>query len=420
MKRTGCTGGGCSRIVTSFLLYRQLRSGVDAGDIFCRDSVRFRSITDDLIDEAQWRERRDQLIAEARLDILRQPIEKHLDELKDRLETRFAEVNRRIATGENEHFKRKENGRWTLEYPRDGEETNHSFFDQLPQTDLNSVLRFADGQCRFLDAFTHRLGRFAKQSPDKPVLGACIAGWATNTGLPRMGQISDIASHILASASDNFLRLETLREANDIVCNASAALPIFHHYDIGGLVHSSSDGQKFETAVRTFNARHSPKYFGLKKGIVRYTMVANNVPVNARNISADDHESHFVFDIVYNNTTEIQADIHSVDGHGVNHLNAALLLRLRRPVRPALSAYLRQGPHVPDRLPSPEPLRRRHPQARPQGESTRHHSGMGRMLPHLRVPGAEGYDAEYLGPQAEFPRPPEPRQACPLGIRQHP
>src|SRR5271169_2689188 len=85
--------------------------------------------------------------------------------------------------------------------------------------------------------------------------------------------------------------------SNDIVSNAITRLPIFRHYDIGGALHSTSDGQKFETAVRTFNARHSPKYFGLKKGIVSYTLVANNVPVNARNISADDHESHFVFDI---------------------------------------------------------------------------------------------------------------------------
>jgi TnpA family transposase len=125
--------------------------------------------------------------------------------------------------------------------------------------------------------------------------------------------------------SDNFLRLESLGEANDRIGNAIAALPIFHHYDIGGIIHSSSDGQKFETAVRTFNARHSPKYFGLKKGIVRNTMVANHVPVNARNISADDHESHFVFDLVSNNATDIQADVHSVDGHGINHVNSALL-----------------------------------------------------------------------------------------------
>ena len=308
-----------------FLLYHQLKHGVDAGDIFCRDSVRFRSITDDLIGEALWREERDRLIAEARLDILRQPIESHLTELKDRLETRIAEVNRRIANGENEHFKLKGSGRWSLEYPCNDDPVNDSFFDQVQQTDLNSVLRFADHQCRFMNAFTHRLARFGKQAPDKSILIAVIAGWGTNTGLPRMGQISDIGYNVLASTSDNFLRLETLREANDIVCNAIAALPIFHHYDIGGVIHSSSDGQKFETAVRTFNARHSPKYWGLKKGIVRDSMVANHVPVNARNISADDHESHYVFDLIYNNRTDIQPDRHSVDGHGINQVNAALL-----------------------------------------------------------------------------------------------
>jgi TnpA family transposase len=320
--------GGRRRLLADryeFLLYRQLRNGMEAGDIFCRDSIRFRSIEDDLIEEALWCNHKDKLIAEAGLDILQQPIEQHLAELKEQLETRLIEVNRRIATGENEHFKLKGGGRWTLEYPADDEETNHPFFDQWPQTDINSVLRFADRQCRFMDAFTHRLDRFGKQSSDKSDLIACFVGWGSNTGLLRMGQISDIGYHALVSTSDNFLRPETLREANDIVSNATAALPIFRHYDIGGVLHSSSDGQKCETAVRTFTARHSPKYFGLKKGIVPYTLVANNVPVNARNISADDHESHFVYDILHNNSTDIQPDFHSVDTHGTNPVNFALL-----------------------------------------------------------------------------------------------
>ena len=73
-----------------------------------------------------------------------------------------------------------------------------------------------------MDVFTHRLGRFAKQSLNKPVLIASLVGWGTNTGIPRMGQISDIGTHSLLSASDNFLRPETLREANDTVSNAIA------------------------------------------------------------------------------------------------------------------------------------------------------------------------------------------------------
>src|SRR5262249_3401610 len=70
---------------------------------------------------------------------------------------------------------------------------------------------------------------------------------------------------------------------------------------------------------------HSPKYFGLKKGIVSYTLVANHVPINAAIIGANDHESHDVFDIRYNNTTDIQPEIHSTDTHGTNEGNFAIL-----------------------------------------------------------------------------------------------
>ena len=106
-------------------------------------------------------------------------------------------------------------------------------------------------------------------------------------GLGRMGEISDISFHTLVSAADNFIRPETLREANDRISNAIAKLPIFRHYDLGDALHSSSDGQKFETSIHTLNARHSPKYFGLKKGVVSYTLVANNIPINAYIIGAN-------------------------------------------------------------------------------------------------------------------------------------
>lgn len=39
-------------------------------------------------------------------------------------------------------------------------------------------------------------------------------------------------------------------------------------------------------------------------------MVASHIPVNARIIGANEHESHYVFDILYNNTTDIQPIVH--------------------------------------------------------------------------------------------------------------
>lgn len=309
-----------------FLIYRLLRHRLEAGDVFCRESIRFRSFEDDLIDDEKWQQK-DKLLADAGLTTFHQPIHEHLAELRQQLERRLTEVNQRIASGENEHVHKKRGryGRWTLSNTRDTESINHTFFDALRPIDIGSVLHYANQHCSFMEAFDHILGRYAKQPREDHVLVACLIAWGTNMGLGRMGEISDIRYPSLSATSDNFIRLETLKEANDRISNAITELPIFHHYDIDDTIHSSSDGQKFETQINTMNSRHSPKYFGLKKGIVSYTMVANHIPVNARIIGANEHESHYVFDILYNNTTDIQPKMHSTDTHGTNEVNFSIL-----------------------------------------------------------------------------------------------
>ena len=295
-----------------FLLYRHLRQGLESGDIFCHDSVRYRSFEDDLIDDQRWQHQQ-HLIRQTGLEILEQPIKTHLEDLKDQLEYRLAEVNDRIAAGENKYFKVKPNGKWTLRYPPGDEAINHSFFSALEQVQIADVLHFTHQRCRFMDSFDHILGRFTKTTFDPRVLVAALVGWGTNMGLGKMAQNSDMRFMDLSQVSDKFIRLETLAMANDRVANATASLPLFDFYDmpldtdqasterspIGpvsahvGNRHSSSDGQKYETRFHTFRARHSPKYFGLKKGVVSYTMIANHAPVNAELIGAHDHESHY-------------------------------------------------------------------------------------------------------------------------------
>jgi TnpA family transposase len=310
-----------------FLIYRLLRNGLESGDIFCRDSICFRSLEDDLIDDLRWQDKQNLMVSN-NLSILTCPIKEHLISLEKTLEERIIEVNHRINAGENEHFQIKKRGtqvRWNLLYPQGVDLINSSYFDVLQQVDIGEVLHFVNQNCHFIKAFEHILGRYQKQILDNNVIIACLIAWGNNMGINRMGQISDINYHILASTSDNFIRLETLKEANDIISNAIAKLSIFLHYDIDSMLHSSSDGQKFETRINTINSRHSPKYFGLKKGVVSYTLVANHIPINARIIGANEHESHFVFDILFNNTTEIQPDIHSTDTHGTNEVNFAVL-----------------------------------------------------------------------------------------------
>lgn len=76
-----------------FHTYRLLKQGLDAGDVYCRDSIRFRSLEDDLISAERWRRDKEALIAELDLPVLAMPIEAHLAELETRLEARLVKVN---------------------------------------------------------------------------------------------------------------------------------------------------------------------------------------------------------------------------------------------------------------------------------------------------------------------------------------
>ena len=77
-----------------------------------------------------------------------------------------------------------------------------------------------------MTCFEHVLGRYSKQAADDRILSACLVAWATNMGLGRMGEISDITFATLTSTSENFLRPETLKAANDCISNAIAALTL--------------------------------------------------------------------------------------------------------------------------------------------------------------------------------------------------
>lgn len=308
-----------------FFVYQSLAKAIEAGDLSCRESLKFRSFEDDLIDDKTW-EQKKVLIERANLPILSEPVELHLQQLENRLEENLRRVNRQISDHHNNSFNQPEkSSRWSLKYPTQPEPHSDSFFDSMIQIDLYRILQFVHGQTAFIDSLTHLRGKYVKEKADQMVISACLMAWGTNTGLGRMSKISDLKFDVLQTASDNFIRPETLQEANRKIVDEIAAFELFHQYNISEKVHSSSDGQKFETRFQTINSRYSPKYFGLKKGIVAYTLIANHIPVNARIIGANEHESHYVFDVLFNNSTKIQPEIHSTDSHGANQVNFALL-----------------------------------------------------------------------------------------------
>ena len=305
------------------LVYRLLLNALEAGNVYVRDSNEFRSFEDDLISAERWKSK-EAVLREIGAPILLTPIEETLATFREELDAQFERVNERIENGDNKDIKLTGNGeerRWSLTYPSEEEPINSPFYGQMPGIGIADLLWFVAGNTGFLSGFSHVLARYVKQEAEPRLILACIVAMGTNMGLWKMAEVSCLSYSALLTTARNFLRAETLHAANDEISNATALLPMFHEYDIDEEKHSSSDGQRIESQIPTINARHSSKYFGLKKGVSAYTMVLNHVPLNARIIGAHEHESHYVFDLLHNNTADPQPIRHSTDTHGTNQVN---------------------------------------------------------------------------------------------------
>ncbi|MES2730110.1 MAG: Tn3 family transposase [Bacteroidota bacterium] len=311
-----------------FLVYRKVREQLESGDMYVSDSLNYKSFEQDLISAEKWANR-DQLLQSLELPRLSQPIERILQELELQLNRSYRLVNERIKTRENEHIKIQEKAgktQWTLPYQAADWEDKPGIFSQLPHLGFSELFSFVNETTHFSDAFTHLLGRFVKKEEDTKAIMAVIVACGTNMGLGKMAQNSDVDYQRMLSVFHNFVRPETLKEACDKVINALQQLSIFPFYHVDDLaIYSSSDGQKFETQLETINSRYSSKYFGLNKGVTSYTLNANHIPLNAKIIGANEHESHYVFDLLFNNSSEVDPSIHTTDSHGINEANFALL-----------------------------------------------------------------------------------------------
>lgn len=306
-----------------FLVYRLLCDAMEAGNVFVMDSNEYRRFEDDLISDERWIDK-EAVLRDLDAPILQAPIEETLAALRTQLDVKFQAVNAHIADGDNAYITVRGKGdkrRWNLIYPALDESLNSPFYAQIPGIGIADLLWFVAGNTGFLGAFSHVLERYVKQPPDPREILACIVAMGTNMGLWKMAEVSGLSHASLLATARSFLRQETIRGANDAISNATAQLSAFHLFNIGNHLHSSSDGQRIETQIDTINARHSPKYFGMKKGVSVCTVVANHVPINGQVIGAHEHESHYVFDLLFNNTSEIKPEQHSTDTHGTNQVN---------------------------------------------------------------------------------------------------
>jgi TnpA family transposase len=310
-----------------WLLYLQIPGKLN-GQLYLPNVVKLRSLEDDLVSDSRWKAKRN-LIEQSMLPRLMSKPNRVIDALSTDLQSKLVEVSQRINSGDNKNVSLHNSSgkrKWWLPSTGAKNSLKNPFFEQMKPINIADVLRYVDQETRFMDCFEHVLPIQSKGHANINDLLAILIGNGTNYGLYGMANISDRAYEQLKTIQANYLRPETLNNANDAINNAVARLEIFRHYNIqDDLIHASADGQKFESRLETFKTRYSSKYFGTKKGVSAITLIANHAALNARVIGSNEHESHYIFDLLQSNTSEIQPDVLSTDTHGINHVNFALL-----------------------------------------------------------------------------------------------
>ena len=330
-----------------FWIYRQITKRLESGEIYVDDSVNHRYFEHELVPVVT-----DEIILrQFGLPCLLKPITKQLDELCVELKNQWVVFNEMIKRNNSEHIQ-YDSGTKTLSFHKpkidqQEDDLQDRFYQKLPMVDNIDVLRFVNEKCGFLSAFTPVQPYYVKQNAEDNILLAVIISQAMNHGRLKLSKISDIPYHTLSYAYQQYFRKTTLQEANDIISSAIAQLPIFTYYSFDlSTLYGSVDGQKYTVDHPTTKARYSKKYFGKGKGVVAYTLLVNHIPLQGELIGAHEHESYYVFDIFYNNETDIVPNAITGDMHSINKANFITLHWFNSDFRPRFTDLEEQLKHL--------------------------------------------------------------------------
>ncbi|MDW2010795.1 MULTISPECIES: Tn3 family transposase [Vibrio] len=311
-----------------YFLYRKAEQLFHSNSLTVKESVNNRSLTSDLIQPKEWQQK-ETIIENTGLDKLATPINQTLADKSQQLEVKLKEASEHIFSGDNKYVEfipGKAELKWSIPNSRWQQTIENPLYNQIQHMGIVELMLFVDQKTGYLNSFTHISATKEKSPVNKEDLIACILANGTNYGLYKMANISDRSMGKLRSVDDSYVRYETLKTSNDQVSNAIATLPIFAYYHVDdNQLFSSIDGQKFECRINTFKARYSSKNFSKGKGVSALTLVSNHVPVSTQVIGANEYEGHFAFDLLYNNSSDIQPNTLSTDTHGTNNVNFAIL-----------------------------------------------------------------------------------------------
>ena len=306
-----------------YYVYQKIYHHLYRGRVFCNDSVSYRDIDADLIPENMV-EKAIETVKQYGYTKIAIYCSEHLDQKLSELTHAWQNLYKNIDNNKGINIIHMPDGsiEWQLNYDT-SEKLDDVFFKNIPKLDIADIFIFIDSIMHIFEGLTHIKGRYLKRL--KPVsinVIACVLSEAFGFGIKKMSEMCDLKFSALRSTKEDFIRFETLCKVNEIIANKINTLPIFKAWNLlDDKLLADIDGQKASTKTNTIQSRYSKKYLGKGKGLSILSMIANFVPVAVKNIGLNEYEGHHLYDMIYDNQSDIKIDAVTGDNHTLNQLN---------------------------------------------------------------------------------------------------
>jgi TnpA family transposase len=306
------------------LLYIAVADAIKSGTLNLIHSEKYRSLDDYLIPKADWDVNREAYLQRAQLEKFGD-CGATLQTLNEALDAQYQETNAHFSEGDNSFLSLRANGSFHISTPKqdDVEALSLSaFFPERKYISLLEALATVDQATGFLDEFEHWQPKYQAAKPLKKIFFAGIIGYGCDIGHRKLAQISkQINENELDTTINWYFSLDNIQNANDRILQFVDRMGLPNLYrQQPDVLHTSSDGQKFEVSVDSLNANYSFKYLGKDKGVSVISFIdMRHLLWHSTVITSAEREAAYVIDGLMHNDV-IKSDIHSTDTHGFSEV----------------------------------------------------------------------------------------------------
>lgn len=328
------------------LLFVDIADAIKSGALNLIHSEKYRSLDEYLIPKADWDAHRAEYLQRAQLDGFAD-CKATLSALDQELDASYQRTNENFKSGKNPYLTKRANGTFHVSTPKQDEVECLSlgaFFPERKYISMLEMLATVDHATHFLDEFERWQIKYQRAKPSRKIFFAGIIGYGCDIGHRKLAQISkQIDEGELDNTVNWYFSLQNIQGANDRILQLSdkMGLPDIYRRE-SDVLHTSSDGQKFEVAVDSLNANYSFKYLGKDKGVSVVTFIdMRDLMWHSTVISSSEREAAYVIDGLMHNDV-IKSDVHSTDTHGYSEVIFGATHMLRFEFAPRIKGLGRQ------------------------------------------------------------------------------